>query len=201
VELELGPGRRPRFPMHFLRQAGAATILVTLTLWLQCGGMAALINWGITHLTRDQHKLGPVRSTLHMVRLTSVMVVLHISQILLWAAFYRGSCFPSWESAFYFSVTSYSTVGYGDLVLPPEWRTLGPVESVSGVLMCGLSASFLFAIVTRLVDRENRLLPREKTGRAEAAGKLTRELPCDLRVGQLPQSLAGADGAGTAQKR
>jgi len=68
-----------------------------------------------------------------------------------------GFVFPSWESAFYFSAASYATVGYGDLVLPQVWRTLGPVESVIGVLMCGLSASFLFAIVTRLVEREVRL--------------------------------------------
>jgi voltage-gated potassium channel len=172
--------------MHFFCQTGAATILVALTLSLQCGGMAALINWGITHLTQDQRRLGPVRSTLHMVRLTSVMVVLHITQILLWAAFYRWSCFPSWESAFYFSVTSYSTVGYGDLVLPLEWRTLGPVESISGVLMCGLSASFLFAIVTRLVDRETRTSPREMLARMEA-------------VGQLSQTPADVEGVGPRQ--
>jgi len=49
------------------------------------------------------------------------------------------------------------TVGYGDVVLPQMWRNLGPVESIIGVLMCGLSASFLFAIVSRLVDRETRL--------------------------------------------
>ena len=36
------------------------------------------------------------------------------------------------------------------------WRTLGPLEGIIGVLMCGLSASFLFAIVTRLVEREAR---------------------------------------------
>jgi hypothetical protein len=89
------------------------------------------------------------------------MIVLHISQIVLWAGFYRWSSFPSWESAFYFSTTSYSTVGYGDLVLPPEWRNLGPLESVTGVLMCGLSASFLFAVVTRLVDRETRRWPAD----------------------------------------
>jgi len=59
-----------------------------------------------------------------------------------------------WESAFYFSATSYSTVGYGDVVLQPVWRLLGPVESVSGVLMCGLSASFLFAVVARLIERQ-----------------------------------------------
>jgi len=148
--------------MDFLHQAGIAAILITLTLSLQCGGMAALINWGIAHFAQEKYRLGPVRSAAVIVRFASVMIALHMSQILLWAAFYRWRCFPSWESAFYFSTTSYSTVGSGDLVLPPEWRVLGPVESVVGVLMCGLSASFLFAIVTRLVDRETRLSPEQE---------------------------------------
>jgi hypothetical protein len=37
------------------------------------------------------------------------------------------------------------------------WRTLGAVESVVGVLMCGLSASSLFAMVTRLVGSDPRI--------------------------------------------
>jgi hypothetical protein len=97
------------------------------------------------------------------------MIALHMLQILLWAGFYRWKCFPSWESAFYFSTTSYSTVGYGDLVLPRMWRTLGPVESVTGVLMCGLSASFLFAVVTRLVQHEERFPPELAKPAAEQA--------------------------------
>jgi voltage-gated potassium channel len=40
----------------------------------------------------------------------------------------------------------------GSAVLQPVWRLLGPVESIAGVLMCGLSASFLFAVVTRLIE-------------------------------------------------
>jgi voltage-gated potassium channel len=147
--------------MDILRQAGVAVVLVTLTLFLQGGGMAALINWGIAHFARDKHRLGPVRSTALVVRLTSVMIALHMLQILLWAAFYRSGFFPSWESAFYFSTANYTTVGCADPVLPPLWRNLGPVESVTGVLMCGLSASFLFAIVTRLVDRETRFSQEE----------------------------------------
>jgi len=75
------------------------------------------------------------------------------------AGFYRWSCIPSWQSAFYFSTATYSTVGSGDLLLPVIWRTLGPIESITGVLMCGLSASFLFAIVIRLVARESRFAP------------------------------------------
>jgi len=92
-----------------------------------------------------------------VMRLMTAFIGLHVLEILLWAGFYRWLCFPFWESAFYFSAASYATVGYGDVILPQMWRTLGPVESIIGVLMCGLSASFLFAIVSRLVDRETKL--------------------------------------------
>jgi hypothetical protein len=92
-----------------------------------------------------------------MVRFTTAIIGLHPFEILLWTGFYRWLCFPLWESAFYFSTSSYATVDYGDIVLPQMWRTLGPLESVIGGLMYGLSASFLFFIVTRLVDREARL--------------------------------------------
>jgi voltage-gated potassium channel len=152
--------------MPFVRQASAAAVLITLTLLFQSAGMAALIRWGRAHFARVR---GPLRSAVLMVRFTSVMIVWHILQILLWAAFYRWNCFPSWESAFYFSATSYSTVGYGDVVLPRMWRTLGPVESVTGVLMCGLSASFLFAIVALLVQRDYGSLPERASPVAEQA--------------------------------
>ncbi len=143
--------------MIFVREASAAVVLVTLTLSLQCAGMAALISFAKPSLAPDVHRLGPIRSAVLMVRFITAFIGLHILEILLWAGFYRWLCFPLWESAFYFSTSSYATVGYGDIVLPQMWRTLGPVESIIGVLMCGLSASFLFAIVTRLVERETKL--------------------------------------------
>ncbi len=142
--------------MALVCQASAAAALIALTLALQSAGMAALIVWARAHIERGMYRLGLVGAAALMVRFTSLIFALHILQILLWAGFYRWNCFPSWESAFYFSTASYSTVGYGDLVLPPRWRNLGPVESVTGVLMCGLSASLLFAIVTRLVQHEER---------------------------------------------
>ena len=145
--------------MGFLRQAVPAAILVTLTLVTQSAGMGALIHWGRAQFRRELHRLGPLRSAALIVRFMSVMMVFHLLQILLWAGFYRWNCFPSWENAFYFSAASFSTVGYGDLVLPQAWRSLGPVESVTGVLMCGLSASFLFTIVSRLVQREQLVQP------------------------------------------
>jgi voltage-gated potassium channel len=144
------------FAMIFLNQVAAAVLLLTLTCCLQCAGAITLVEWLKRVLARDIHKHGPVYSATLVVKSTMLIVVLHGLVILLWAGFYRLRCFPSWERAFYFSATSYSTVGYGDLILPSNWRILGPVEGITGVLMCGISVSVLFALVTRLFDRDTQ---------------------------------------------
>jgi voltage-gated potassium channel len=145
--------------MAFLHEASVVIVLVVLTLSLQCAGMAALIHWARDRFARGLYRLGPWRSGMLIVRFTSIIILLHGLQILLWASFYRWKCFPSWESALYFSGASYSTVGTGDLLLPRTWRMLGVVESGTGVLMGGLSVSFVFALITGLVEREARFSP------------------------------------------
>jgi hypothetical protein len=137
--------------MVFAGKASTAAILVLLTLLLQSTGMAMLIH-RIRVRRAGGSPLSVLRSCLLMVRITSVILLLHLLQILLWAGFYRWRCVTSWEAAFYFSASSYSTVGYGGVVLPLEWRSLGPIESVTGVLLCGLSTALLFAIVHLLVQ-------------------------------------------------
>jgi voltage-gated potassium channel len=146
--------------MSFHRVA-AELPLITLTLWLQSSGVAALVTWVRRVLDGDMRKITAFRFAALVVRLAMAVVVLHGLEILLWAAFYRWRCLSSWDSAIYFSASSYSTLGSNDVNLPSEWRTLGPLESVIGVLMCGISASLLFAIVTRLINREER--PSAKT--------------------------------------
>ena len=143
--------------MEFLSQAVAATILSALTLVIECAGMAVLIRWLRAYFARGIKTQSLWHTGVLMIRFTSMTILLHLSQILLWAAFYRLQCFRSWESSFYFSATSYSTVGYGDVVLPPVWRLLGPIEAIMGVLMCGISVSMLFAIATRLIGNEAQL--------------------------------------------
>ena len=143
--------------MTFVREASAATALVLLTMCFQCAGMAMLIRWGRDHLAKCLRRPGPRSFAVLLVRFMSQIICMHILEILLWAWFYRLVCLPSWELSFYFSTTSYSSVGYGDVVLPGTWRALGPIESVTGVLMCGLSVSLLFAIVTRLVGAQAQI--------------------------------------------
>jgi voltage-gated potassium channel len=140
--------------MALICQIGTAFFLVTLTMWLECGGIATLITWARRAVSGDIQELGPFRSAALVVRVTTAVIALHGLQVLVWAGCYRWLCLPSWESALYFSATSYTTVGYGDVVLPPRWHLLGPLESIIGVLMCGVSVSLLFAIATRLLGRE-----------------------------------------------
>ena len=152
--------------MGFVRQASAAALLVTMTLWLQSAGMAVLIDWAKARIGQGVQGMGHWRTSALMVRSTTMVIVLHQLQILLWATFYRWHCLPTWESCFYFSAASYSTVGYGDIVLPRLWRSLGPVESVVGVLMSGVSVSTLFAIVTRLISSEKYSPTRTRSQQA-----------------------------------
>jgi voltage-gated potassium channel len=144
------------FAMILFNQIAAAVLLLSLTLCLQCAGVITLFEWLKRVLTRDIYKHGPVYSASLVVRSAVAIVILHGLVILLWATFYRMRCFPSWELAFYFSAVSYSTVGYGDVILPSNWRVLGPLEAITGVLMAGISVCVLFALVTRLLDRDTQ---------------------------------------------
>jgi len=142
--------------MTLVREIGIAVGIVIVTLWLQSVGLAALILWIRRAVASDLHRLGPLRSAVLVVRLTAAIIALHGALILFWASCYRRLCLSSWESALYFSASSYATVGYGDVVLPSNWRMLGPLESIIGVLMCGISVSVLFATVARLVNHDAR---------------------------------------------
>ena len=86
-----------------------------------------------------------------LIRVTWWLLLIHAAEITLWALWYRwAECLPDAESAFYFSGVTYATIGYGDVVLPKPWRLLGPVEGLTGILMCSLSAGLFVALVTRI---------------------------------------------------
>ena len=85
------------------------------------------------------------------IRVAGWLVLLHLLEISIWAIAYTwGHAMPDAHSAFYFSSVTYTTVGYGDLVLPAAWRLAGGIEALTGILMCGWSTGFFFTIVSSL---------------------------------------------------
>ena len=113
-----------------------AAAMPVLLRWLQRSGVPARPLWPWTKL---------------FVHLASAVVLVHLAEIAAWALFYWWKCLPDAESSFYFSGVTYATLGYGDLVLPEDWRLLGPVEGLVGILMCGLSTGLFFAVVSKFL--------------------------------------------------
>jgi hypothetical protein len=116
----------------------------------------------ITHLARvwQRHKArkGPLSSTLQTVRVICELLVLHLLEAGTWATFFRiAGLLPDLETAVYFSLTSYTTVGYGDVVLPPSWRMLGPIGGAAGILKFGWSTAIMVAVITRIYGARLRI--------------------------------------------
>jgi hypothetical protein len=87
---------------------------------------------------------GRLGAELLMAQLVGALLLLHLAEAVVWALFYvLIGALPDLETAAYFSLTSYTTVGYGDVVLPQAWRLLGPIEAAVGVLMLGWSTGIL----------------------------------------------------------
>jgi len=81
------------------------------------------------------------------------MVLLHLLEVSVWAVFYlwKGGM-TDLQSSLYFSAITYTTTGYGDLVLKEDWKIVSGVEALTGILMCGWSTGFFMAIVSRLYE-------------------------------------------------
>jgi hypothetical protein len=123
-------------------------LLVSTCVAIHGGGMMLGLRWLGRSWPRQAADYTPLRAFWFLARVVYGLLLLHLLQIVVWASFYQlDGCFPDFETSFYFSATSYSTVGFGDVVLTDDWRILGAVEAVTGVLMFGWSTGVLFSVV------------------------------------------------------
>lgn len=60
------------------------------------------------------------------------------------------------ETALYFTTITFTTVGFGDIVLPPEWRLLSSSTAINGMIIFGWSTAFIFEIMTALYKPSER---------------------------------------------
>jgi len=136
-----------------LAQLASAFVVVSICVLIHTCGMVILAEWLLKRRAAFERRAGITRLTLLLIAVFSVIVVLHLGEAAIWAFFYQQrGLFPDYESSLYFSLKSYSTVGYGDVLLPQRWRLLGCVEAITGVLLCGLSTAFLFVLVNALIQ-------------------------------------------------
>jgi hypothetical protein len=128
-----------------------AFAIVAVCLLLHVTSIVFLADWMVDHREKRKDRIGAFGYGMLLIAAFSAIIALHMVEIAIWAVFYFGnSLFPDFETSLYFSITSYTTIGFGDVVLPRAWRMLGGIEGVTGVLLCGLSTAFVFAIVNAM---------------------------------------------------
>lgn len=135
-----------------LAQLTLAFVVVSICVLIHIVGMVILAEWLLKRRAAIEERADVLQLTLLLITVFAVIIMLHLAETVIWAFFYQQrGLFPDYESALYFSMKSYSTVGYGDVLLPQRWRLLGCVEAITGVLLCGLSTAFIFVVVNALI--------------------------------------------------
>jgi voltage-gated potassium channel len=132
-----------------------AFAIFSLCVVIHVGGIMTLADL-LTNRAKP-HRVNSLFLDMEMLLLSfAVIIVLHLSETTIWAVYYYlQGLFPDFETSLYFSFTCYTTMGFGDVVLPQKWRILGGVEGFSGVLLSGLSTAFLFVVLSTLRSRRD----------------------------------------------
>jgi len=115
--------------------------------------------WGLLYLNHLMHRhrarLRPLASRGRQAFVLLIVVLgifaLHTLEIWCYAIVYMWlDEFATFEAALYFSISSYTTVGFGDLVMTPRWRLLSAIESTNGWILFAWSTAFLLTVTTRM---------------------------------------------------
>lgn len=125
-----------------------ALLLIAACVVIHASGITLALR-RLPRSTQLGHRFWPSVSL--FIRLAAWIIACHLIEILAWALLYLSyEAMPHPESAFYFSAVTYTTTGYGDLVLSPEWRFFSGIEALTGILMCGWSTAFFVMVVSRV---------------------------------------------------
>ena len=134
-----------------------AAAIVSVCLIAHISGILLMADWLLRRRDHFEQMAGARRFGLLIIALFAAIMFLHLIQTSLWAVFYyTQGLFSDFETSLYFSMVSFTTIGYGDVLLPQKWRLLGVIEGFSGVLLCGISTAFIFAVINAVFQARLR---------------------------------------------
>ena len=97
-----------------------------------------------------RRKLRRFTNTAAIVVAVLFVMLVHSVQVWIWAAtFMVLGAFHELEPALYFSLISFTTVGFGDITLGPEWRLLSGLMAANGFMSFGWSTAYMVELVRR----------------------------------------------------
>ena len=135
----------------FLIPVAVGIAAVICTIFIHALPLTATINF-----VRREERLGRVgvafwMDTVIVARVMLYALVAHLVEIAFWAVlFVICREFSDFDTAYYHSAVNYTSLGYGDIIMSPAWRLLGPLETADGMLLFGVSTALIFAVIQRL---------------------------------------------------
>ena len=86
--------------------------------------------------------------------------ILHFIQTWLWAFAYMlipetRVLFSSFTEAWYFSLITFTSLGYGDLTLTENWRLLSGIEAINGIMLIGWSTAMMYSLIQQIYKSLN----------------------------------------------
>ena len=140
-------------PIPILLPLAVGAVAIALTILIHALPLSATVNF-----VRHERRLGRVGASYWKdvgiaTRAISYALVAHLVEVAVWAVFFMlcGE-FHDFSTAYYHSAVNYTTLGYGDIIMSPHWRLLGPLEAADGMLLFGVTTAMVFAVIQRLVE-------------------------------------------------
>lgn len=131
-----------------------ATVMVLVTVGMHAAGLLLMAR----SIRAWEERRGKIRvnALSEAAVLTTAIILglflLHGLQIWLYALLFHAlGAVPNLREAIYFSTISYGAIGYGDAEIAPEWKLLGAIEGINGVIVLGWSVAFFVTVMARIV--------------------------------------------------
>ena len=128
-----------------------SVVMVTVTVSVHFGGILGLLFLLRRHGSGFNVQHSPARQGFMILLLMLGIFAIHTLEVWLYAlVFLALGALPDFETALYFSTATFSSVGYGDVVLSPRWRLFGAIEAPNGLILIAWSTAFLISLMSRL---------------------------------------------------
>lgn len=141
-----------------------SNFLVGLPVMLLCLAMqAGVAYWCVRYFVRRASQV-PSESGLRplLVAMVAMMFGTYV-QVFVWGCLFLWlGEFEELYEAVYHSTVNFASLGYGDIVMSKRWKMLGPLEAINGVLMLGMSAAALMAILQQMIRSQQEAIRSEK---------------------------------------
>ena len=130
-------------------------IIITINVILQALGNVLLVRKTNHHFLRENASLSNVAIAKLLTFSFLMITLLHISQTFVWAICYyihptTSVDFQSFSEALYFSLVTFTTLGYGDITMNSPWRLLSGIEAINGIMLIGWSTAMMYSLIQKI---------------------------------------------------